>query len=62
VVWQAGPGGRLKPIPIRVGITDYTFTQLVSGDLKPGDLLVTGEAVAGENGAATPPRFGGPRR
>lgn len=62
VVWQLGPGGRLKPISIRVGITDYTFTQLVSGDIKVGDLLVTGEGVAGQGGAAAPPRFGAPPR
>jgi len=62
VVWQVGPGGRLKPIPIRVGITDYSFTQLVSGDVKPGDLLVTGEAVGGEGGPAAAPRFGAPPR
>jgi HlyD family secretion protein len=62
VVWQLGPGGRLKPISIRVGITDYTYTQLVAGDIKVGDQLVTGEGVAGPGGAAAPPRFGAPPR
>jgi len=61
VVWRLDSGGRFRPVPLRVGITDYTFTQLLSGDVKAGDALVTGEAVAGEN-AAAPPRFGGPRR
>ena len=49
----------------RVGITDYTSTQLVEGEVHRGDLLVTGEALGAENGEpATPaaPRFGAPRR
>ena len=61
VVWRLEPGGKLRPVPLRVGITDYTFTQLLSGDVRVGDGLVTGEAVGGE-GAAAAPRFGGPRR
>ena len=63
IVWTLAPGGRLRPVPIRVGITDYTFTQLLSGEVQVGDELVTGEAVGGENtGAAAPPKFGAPRR
>lgn len=66
VVWKVDTSGRITPVAIRVGITDYTFTQVVSDNLREGDRLVTGEAVAGEsNGSApatTPPRFGAPRR
>jgi HlyD family secretion protein len=62
VVWKLEPGGRLRPVPLRVGITDYTFTQLVSGDVQVGDALVTGEAVGGEGVGTAPPRFGAPRR
>lgn len=65
VVWEQ-TGGKLKPVAIKVGITDYTFTQLLDGSLKEGDILVTGEELAqGQAGAAGPggpPRFGGPRR
>jgi HlyD family secretion protein len=61
LVWKVDERGKLSPVPLRVGITDYTFTQLLSGEVKVGDALVTGEAVGGDN-AATPPRFGGPRR
>jgi HlyD family secretion protein len=61
VVWKLDSPGKLRPVPIRVGITDYTFTQLLSGDVRVGDALVTGEGVAGDP-AATAPRFGGPRR
>ena len=63
VVWKLVPGGGLRPVPIRVGITDYTFTQLLSGDAQVGDELVTGEAVGGENtNGAAAPKFGAPRR
>ena len=66
VVWKLDADGRTRPLAIRVGITDYTFTQLLAGDLKPGDRLVTGEEIAGSPAGAsrspTTPRFGGPRR
>jgi HlyD family secretion protein len=64
VVWKLGPGGNLVPVKVRVGITDYSFTQLVEGDLKKGDQLVTGEMTASAAGGQSPlggPRFGGRR-
>jgi HlyD family secretion protein len=64
VVWKPEPNGTIRPLTVRTGITDYTFTQLISGDVKTGDLLVTGEQGAGGAGAAgpaSPPRFGAPR-
>ena len=64
VVWKPEAGGGIRPIAVRTGITDYTFTQLISGDVKAGDLLATGEESAGNSAGAnpaTPPRFGGPR-
>lgn len=61
VVWKLESGVKLRPVALRVGITDYTFTQLISGELHVGDALITGEAVGGENGPA-PPRFGAPKR
>jgi len=64
VVWKPEPNGTIRPLAVRTGITDYTFTQLISGDVKSGDVLVTGEQGAGGPGAASPaspPRFGAPR-
>jgi len=66
VVWKLGADRKLQPVPIKVGITDYSFTQLVEGQLKDGDTLVTGQETFGN--ASTQgqfpggPRFGGPRR
>ncbi len=66
VVWAFLAGGRIRPIAVRVGITDYSSTQLVEGDVHPGEMLVTGETGGeGASGGPTtsaPPRFGAPRR
>ncbi|MFN2387673.1 MAG: efflux RND transporter periplasmic adaptor subunit [Thermoanaerobaculia bacterium] len=42
----AEPDGDPKPVAIRTGITDGRYTQVVSGDLKEGDAVVTGVATA----------------
>jgi HlyD family secretion protein len=67
VVWKLGAGRKLEPVAAKVGITDYSFTQLREGDLKEGDVLVTGQEMAAAAGPPTgqfpgSPRFGGPRR
>ncbi|NJD24627.1 MAG: efflux RND transporter periplasmic adaptor subunit [Betaproteobacteria bacterium] len=36
-------GGALRPVPVQVGITDGRMTEVVGGDLKAGDRVVTGE-------------------
>ena len=49
VVWKLKPDNTLEPVQVRTGITDRTFTQMVQalhGDLKDGDLLVTGSNVS----------------
>lgn len=65
VVWKLEAGGKIRPVALRVGITDYTYTQLVGGDIKVEDDLVTGEEATGSEPAPsqTPgaPRFGAPR-
>ncbi len=65
VVWKLRSDKTLEPVKIRTGITDHTVTevaQVLKGDLKEGDQLVTGAmAVAG---GSRPPGMGGqpPRR
>jgi hypothetical protein len=48
---------------MQAGITDYTYTQLVVGDLKVGDSLVADEGMTGGIGSrsSVAPKFGGPR-
>lgn len=52
VVWKESKEGKLIPVKVRAGITDYSYTQLLEGDLKEGDVLVTGEELAA--GARSP--------
>ncbi len=53
-----------KPQPVRVltGITDGTTVELVSDQIKPGDIVVTGQELAAATGPALtpPPGMGGP--
>jgi multidrug efflux pump subunit AcrA (membrane-fusion protein) len=39
-VWVMSPDGLPQRRPVRVGLTDSRFAELVSGDLKPGDEVV----------------------
>jgi HlyD family secretion protein len=41
VVWTRTADGKLEPVAITIGITDYVNTQMVDGPLKEGDELVT---------------------
>jgi HlyD family secretion protein len=55
-VWKLS-GGQVRPVRIKIGLTDGSLTQLVEGDLQPGDQLVT--AVTGAPTSA-PITGGGP--
>jgi HlyD family secretion protein len=65
VVWKLLPDRTLEPVRIRTGITDHTFTELVQplkgelmkGELKMDDELVTG--LAQGHVSASAPRPGG---
>ena len=64
VVWRL-EAGQIRPVVLQVGITDYTYTQLLSGDLKPGDMLAAGEELSGGAEGSRPapaPKFGAPKR
>ena len=53
---------KMKAVTVRTGITDGAFTEIVSGDLKEGDTVVTGmegAGVAQNNNLSAPPGFGG---
>jgi len=61
-----GPKSEPKPVEIRTGITDGRFTQVVSGEVKPGDTVIVGLATAkaAAPGTSGPPGTGpgAPRR
>jgi HlyD family secretion protein len=64
VVWKLGPDKNLIPLAVQIGITDYNNTQLVQGDLKENDQVVTTEQTAksanGQGFGGQRPPFGGP--
>ena len=42
-------GKRIKPVSLRIGITDNHNTEVVEGELKPGDRVVLGEKIPAAN-------------
>ena len=46
VVWKLEGKDQLRPVPVSLGITDGVHTALLSGDLKPGDAVATGQSGA----------------
>jgi HlyD family secretion protein len=46
--------GQPVSIPVVAGLDDDSFTEIVSGDVKPGDLVVTAQQMAAVKKAATP--------
>lgn len=66
-VWVANPDGTLRPVVIRLGLTDGVQTQVEEGKLQEGQKIVTGvevqnERVTSTSPASRPPGFGGFRR
>ncbi|HEY6904676.1 MAG TPA: efflux RND transporter periplasmic adaptor subunit [Candidatus Acidoferrales bacterium] len=60
VVWKMGPKKDLIPVAVQCGITDYSNTQLIQGDLHEGDVLVVAQQAQGATNTTRPPGFGGP--
>jgi len=59
-VYVVGKGGAPQAVPVKLGISDGTFTQLVEGNLKDGDVLITEEIRTKESAPAggSPGGFG----
>jgi HlyD family secretion protein len=53
-VYLLGADNKLTAVEIRTGITDGHYTQVVSGDLKPGDNIVIGLATSKVEGNPPP--------
>ena len=51
--------GRLTPVAVTTGLDDGNNVELISGDLKPGDVVVTDELRTTTASSGTPPSFGG---
>jgi len=53
IVWKLLPNKELQPVRLKLGVTDFTFTAMEQGNLKPGDDLVI--AQSSKNTAAQQP-------
>lgn len=64
-VWKL-VAGRPQPFELELGLADATHTEVVKGDVKPGDSLITDEVLASQAAGGTnpfaPQMFGGSRR
>ena len=71
-VWVLTADGKAEPRRIKVGLSDGSSTEVVEGELREGELVVTGQTVTGQQagsgagrqqgGAHTAPGFGGAQR
>ena len=43
MVWKVLADKSLQPVRVKLGVTDFTFTAMKEGTLKPGDELVIGQ-------------------
>ncbi len=57
VVWKLNPDNTLQPVRVKTGLTDFTFTAMMAGELKPGDKLVIAQTGGSRTGA--PGQLGG---
>ena len=48
-VWIEDESGNLKMLFIRKGVTDNSYTEIVSGELEEGQLVITGENTEGSS-------------
>jgi len=44
IVWKLLPNKTLQPMRVKLGVTDFTFTAMKEGELKPGEDLVISQA------------------
>ncbi len=67
VVWKMDAGKNLVPIAVKLGVTDFSFTEVKEGKLQPGDELLIGQSNARsttaqqqQQGLGGRPGMGGP--
>lgn len=67
LLWILNNQGMPEPVPVQIGISDGSFTQIISDKIKQGDKVITGQNSSGpssNNQQVNPfaPRFRGDRR
>jgi HlyD family secretion protein len=61
VVWKLGPKNQPIPVAVQCGITDFTSTQLLQGNLGEAEILITGQQTTAGAGRQGGPGPGGSR-
>lgn len=63
-VWKMGDDGNLNSVSVDTGISDGMATEIISGSLREGELVVVGieQAVGTDQGNELPPGFGNKKR
>jgi len=62
LVWVLGQDGKPQPRRVTVGLSDGSATEIVSGSLQEGDVIIIGETISGQARTQTTqqaPGFGG---
>jgi len=59
-VWVLSKNDKPGAVPVKIGITDGNFTEIIDGNLKEGDQIIMGVASKEKRSSteARPPRFG----
>ncbi len=57
-VWVVAPDGKPRAVTLRLGISDGTFTEVLGGDVKEGQEVITGSVAPGGSAPASTPRPG----
>ena len=67
VLWVLDAAGNPQPVPVETGLSDGSFTEILTANLKEGDSVIVGQKgaeTANNNGQVNPfaPRFPGSQR
>ena len=57
-VWVLDPNGKPRAVSLRLGLTDGSYTEMISGELKEGDQVILGTRADGKSKQKGGPRFG----
>jgi HlyD family secretion protein len=60
IVWKLLPNKTLEPVQVSLGVTDFTFTALISGNLNAGDDLIIGQSTNKSSATQARSPLGGP--
>ena len=57
-VWVVDADGKPRAVSLRLGLTDGSYTEVISGELKEGDQVILGTRTDGKSKQKGGPRFG----